>query len=44
VKEATSKRLENFNWAKKADHWKLSKFNEVGFKVETRRPRRESVK
>lgn len=30
LKEATSKRLDKFNWDKREDHWKLSKFNNAG--------------
>jgi hypothetical protein len=44
LKEATSRRLEKFDWNKKKDLWKISKFTEVGFKVETRRPHSVSMK
>lgn len=36
--------MEKFNWERKEELWKLNKFKDVGFKVETRRPRVESVK
>ena len=44
VKDAATKRLAKFDWGKKDDGWKLSKFKEVNFKVDTRRPRAESIK
>jgi len=44
VKEAAARRLAKFEWGKKDPQWKLSKFTQVGFKVDTRRPRVESVK
>ena len=44
VKDATSRRLAKFDWSKKPEGWKLTKFKETGFKVDTRRPRADSVK
>jgi hypothetical protein len=44
VKEATAKRMEKFNWGKQDELWKLTKFRATSYKVETRRPRIDSVK
>ena len=44
MKDAAAKRLAKFDWGKKEAGWKLSKFRDVNFKVDTRRPRAESIK
>ena len=36
--------MAKFDWGKKDEGWKLSKFKEVNYKVDTRRPRADSVK
>jgi hypothetical protein len=38
LKEATARRLEKFDWNNKKQLWKLTRFSDVEFKVETRRP------
>jgi len=44
LKEATAKRMEKFNWQRRDNLWKLDKFKEISFKVESRRPRVGSIK
>lgn len=44
VKDANARRMAKFSWGRPEDLWKLSKFRDTNFKVETRRARAQSIK